>query len=85
MRSNQNNEIDPFEAQLEAVFKPIRPSNNYVQAVRKRINFKAPVEISRRLPEKSALLLVLGGVLSFSLLTLTVARTIFYLLNRSKI
>jgi hypothetical protein len=83
--TNQSDEFNPFEAQLEAAFRPVQPSNKYVQTIRQRISFKAPVEMSRRLSNRSSLLFVLGGVLSFSLLTITVVRTIFYFVNRSKI
>ena len=80
-----NDEINPFEARLEAVLHRVHPSSHYVQAVRKRITFKAPVEVAQRLANPPSLLIILGGVLSVSLLIITAARAIFYLINRSKI
>lgn len=83
--THQTNDFNPFEARLEAAFRPVRPSSKYVQAIRQRINFKAPVEVAQRLADPPSLLLILGGVLSVSLLIITVIRAIFYLTNRSKI
>jgi hypothetical protein len=80
----KTNDINPFEARLEAAFRPVHPSNDFVRTMRQRINFRAPVEVTQRLAEPSTLLLILGGVLSVSLLIITTVRAIFYLTNRSK-
>ena len=82
--TQHTNDFNPFEAQLEAAFRPVRPSSKYVQSLRQRIHAKAPVEVSQRLDDRSSLLLILGGVLSVSLLIITTVRAIFYLANRSK-
>lgn len=74
-----------MENELEAAFHRVRPSKKFVQTVRQRINFKPPVEIAQRLSSPPSMLLILGGVLSVSLLIITVARAIFYLTNRTKI
>jgi hypothetical protein len=77
--------FNPVEAELEAAFHPVRPSTKFVQTVRRRINVKPSVEVSQRLADPPALLLILGGVLSVSLLIITAVRAIFYLTNRAKI
>ena len=77
--------FNPFEARLEAVLHPVHPSSKYVQTLRQRINFKAPVEVAQRLSSPPSMLMILGGVLSVSLLLITIARGVFYLVNRSKI
>ena len=82
--TNNPNEFNPFEARLEAAFRPVRPSNNYVQKLRQRIQFKPPVEVAQRLNDRPSLLLILGGVLSVSLLIITFGRAVFYLTNRSR-
>ncbi len=79
------NDFNLFEARLESVLHPVHPSSKYVQTLRQRINFKAPVEVAQRLASPPSMLMILGGVLSVSLLLITVARAIFYLVNRSKI
>ena len=79
------NEFNPFEARLEAVLHPVHPSSNYVMSLRRRINFKAPVEVAQRLANPPYLLMIFGGMLSVSLLIITVARAVFYMVNRSKI
>lgn len=78
-------DFNPFEARLEAAFLPVQPSRTFVQTMRRRIQFKAPVEVSRRLNDQPSLLVILGGVLSASLLIITAARAFFYLSTRSKI
>jgi len=77
-------DFNPFETRLQAALHPIHPSNAYVQTLRRRINFKPPVEITRRLPNPPSILMILGGVLSVSLLIITAARAFFYLTNRTK-
>lgn len=85
MPTKQITDFDPMEAELEAAFHRVHPSQKFVQTVRRRINFKPSVEIAQRLPAPPSLLLILGGVLSVSLLIITAARAIFYLTNRTKI
>lgn len=84
MGINSNN-TNTFEARLQAALHPVRPSRQYVQAIRRRIQFKAPVEVAERLSNPPSLFYILGGVLSVSLVIITAARAIFYLTNRSKI
>lgn len=78
-------DFNPMEAELEAVLHPVRPSSRLIQTMRQRVNFRPPVEVARRLNDPPSLLLILGGVLSVSLLLITTARAIFYLTSRSKI
>ena len=81
----QEIDFNPFEARLEAALHPVQPSRTFVQTMRRRIQFKAPVEVSRRQNDPPSILLILGGVLSASLLIITAARALFYLTNRTKI
>ena len=83
--SKKTTNFNPMEAELEAVLHPIHPSARLVRTVRQRINFRPPVEVARRLADPPSLLLILGGVLSVSLLIVTGVRAIFYLTNRTKI
>jgi len=83
--TNKISNFNPFEAQLEAAFRPVHPSSKYVQAMRQRINFKAPVEVAKRLSSPLSMIYILGGVLSVSLLIITTARAFFYFTHRSRI
>lgn len=87
MPTKKRTDFNPVEAELEAAFHPVRPSTKFVQTVRRRINFKPSVEVAvaQRLADPPTLLLILGGVLSASLLIITAVRAIFYLTNRAKI
>jgi hypothetical protein len=77
-------DFNPVEAELEAAFHPIHPSTKFVQTIRHRIKARPSIEVSQRLASPSSVLFVLGGVLSVSLLIVTVVRAIFYLTNRAK-
>jgi hypothetical protein len=83
MPTHHKDDLNPMEAELEAAFRPVRPSPKFIQTVRRRITVKPPVEISQRLADPPALLLILGSVLFVSLLIITVARALFYLTNRA--
>ncbi len=85
MPAQKPTDFNPFEAELTAAFHPVRPSTKFVQTVRHRIDFTPSVEVSQRLPDTPTILLVLGGVLSVSLLIITAVRAIFYLSNRAKV
>jgi len=74
----------PMEAQLENLLRPIRPSKKFAQTVRQRIHFSPSVKLADKSPQTRHILLVLGGVLSASLLIITLVRAVFYLTNRSR-
>lgn len=83
--SKKTPDFNPVEAELQAAFHPVHPSARLVQTMRQRINFHPPLEVTQRLNDQPSLLMILGGVLSFSLVLITVVRALFYLTNRSKI
>ncbi len=84
MPAKKRTDFQPVEAELEAAFHPVRPSARFVQTVRHRIAIRPSVEVAQRLADTPTLLLILGGVLSVSLLIITAVRAIFYLTNRAK-
>ncbi len=73
-----------MEAQLQGLLRPIQPSQKFVQTVRQRIRFSPRVSLAEKPPEVRRFLVILGGVLSVSLLLITGVRAIFYLVNRSR-
>jgi hypothetical protein len=85
MPAKEPTNFNPVEAALTASFHRVRPSTKFVQTIRHRIDVKPSVEVAQRLDDPPTLLLILGGVLSVSLLIITAARAIFYLTNRTKI
>ena len=85
MSAQKITDFNPVEAELAAAFHPVRPSTKFVQTVRRRINLNPSVDVAQRLADPPTMLLILGGVLSVSLLIITVVRAIFYLTNRTKI
>lgn len=85
MPAKEPTNFNPVEAALTASLHRVRPSTKFVQTVRHRIEVKPSVEVAQRLADPPALLVILGGVLSVSLLIITAVRAIFYLTNRTKI
>ncbi len=73
-----------MESQLQELLRPIQPSQKFVQTIRQRIQFLPRVSLAEKPPEVRRFLLILGGVLSVSLLLITGVRAIFYLVNRSR-
>lgn len=81
---NAANSFGPVETQLQNLLRPIQPSQKFVQTVRQRIRFSPRVRLADKSPEVRRFLVILGGVLSVSLLLITGVRAIFYLVNRSR-
>ncbi len=73
-----------MEAQLQDLLRPVQPSPKFVQTIRQRIHFSPRVSLSEKSPKVRRFLMILGGVLSASLLLITAVRAIFYLVNRSR-
>ncbi len=74
----------PMEAQLQDILRPIQPSQKFVQTIRQRIRFSPRASLADKSPQVRRFLVILGGVLSLSLLLITGVRAIFYLVNRSR-
>lgn len=83
---NEKKFVDPHEVEdrLEQAFRPVRPSRKFVQKVRGRIHLAPPVVVAERLNNTPRILLLIGGVLSVSLLVATGVRALFYLMNKSR-
>ena len=86
--SNSNNpdlpeeRLDAIEAHLAGTLKPVAPRKDYVQGLRGRIHLPPRGEIEYRLHDWRTLLLVFGGVLSGTLVIITVARAFYHLFGR---
>lgn len=75
-----------MEARLEKAFRPVRPSQTFVQTVRGRIGRLAPpVVVASRFDDSSHFLLLVGGAISAALLLVAGVRALFYMLNKSKV
>lgn len=77
--------VSSIEFRLEKAFQRVRPSRTFVDTVRGHLQNPRPQVVVEHLPHRRrTVLMAFGGVLSVSLLILTLARVIFYLLGRSK-
>jgi len=74
-----------MEARLERAFRPVRPSQTFVRTVRSRIGrLTPPVVVASHLDDSSHFLILVGGVISATLLLVAGVRALFYVLNKSK-
>ena len=74
-----------LESRLAGTLKPIQPSNDVIQRLREQIRFPSPEEIQMRLKDWKRMFVVLGGVMSGLLITITIARALFHLFGRKHI
>ncbi|PKN91454.1 MAG: hypothetical protein CVU44_19035 [Chloroflexi bacterium HGW-Chloroflexi-6] len=74
-----------IESRLSQALLRVTPSHAFVNTVRGRIQDSAPQVMVEKFSERrKAVLFTLGGVLSASLLILTLARVAYYLIGRSR-
>jgi uncharacterized membrane protein YedE/YeeE len=74
--------LSALETHLAGMLRPVAPSRELLQRLRRRIRFPQRDEIAGRLRDWQTLMLVLGGVISGALVIVTVARAIFHLVGR---
>lgn len=74
--------LDDLEAHLAGTLRPVAPRQDFVQRLRGRIRIPPREEIAFRLQNWQRLFLVIGGVISGTLILLTLARALFHLFGR---
>lgn len=72
------NDIDALESTLSAFLAPVRPSRQYIDKIRTRIQRRPTIEMSQPERERQYAAAAIGGVLGAGLLILTIARALFY-------
>ncbi len=77
--------LDAIEAHLAGMLRPVSPPRELIQRLRARIRIPQRAEIVVRVRDWQTLMLVLGGVLSGTLMILTVARALFHLVGRRNV
>jgi hypothetical protein len=75
---------DEMENRLANVLRRVEPPRKFVQSMRSRINFAPSVTVAKRLHDTRYMFLMVGGVLTASVLVATVVRALFYLVNKSR-
>lgn len=83
--TSSESELESLEAHLAGTLKPVAPPKGFVHRLRGRIHIPQREEIAVRLRDWQTLLLVLGGVVSGTLIVLTVARALFHLWGRRNV
>ncbi len=74
--------FESIEAYLAETLMRVQPSKEMIHRLRGRLHFPQREQIAVRLREWQSLLVVLGGVMSGLLLTITVARAFFHFFER---
>ncbi len=80
--SSETSKLDNLEAHLAGTLKRVTPRRDFVRGLRGRIHIPPREEIAFRLHDWERLFLVFGGVISGTLVILTVARALFHLFGR---
>jgi hypothetical protein len=75
-------DIQVLEAHLAGTLKPVAPSKEIVQRVNLRIQMPNREKVTMYLPDWTRLFLVFSGVISGTLLFITLARALYYLAGR---
>ena len=78
-------QIEALEAHLAGTLRPVTPPIEVVDRLRQRIGFPDSQEIVLRLRDWQTMFLVLGGVMSGMIVTLTIARALYYIIGRRQI
>jgi len=81
-RTKSEEQLYALEEHLAGALQPFTPSQELVARLRERIHFPQTQEIVFRLGNWRRLFLVYGGVMSGLLVTITVARALFYFVSR---
>ena len=83
-KSTQTPEADIqfLEAHLAGTLKPVAPTKEIVQRLKRRIQLPNREKITAGFSNWNRLFFVFGGVLSGMLLVITVARVLYYLAGR---
>jgi hypothetical protein len=81
-RTLSNDQIDALEAHLAGTLRPVVPPMDVVQRLRERMSSLQPEVIVSRLRDWQRMFVVLGSVMSGLLVTITVARALYYLVGR---
>jgi hypothetical protein len=82
---NTPENLTSLEAHLARTLRPITPPKDIVQRLRERIRLPERDEIITRLQDWNRLFLVFASVMSGMMLLITVARALYFLVERRKI
>lgn len=82
LTTSPDDRFGAIEAHLAGTLRPIAPRKDFVKHLRSRIHLPESGEIAIRLHDWRTLLLVFGGVLSGTLMIITVARALYHLFGR---
>lgn len=86
----RKNELTPeqqayLESHLSGTLQPVTPPKDFARRLRGRMRFPDRSVIVNRLRDWNRLFLVFGGVMSGVLLVITIARGLFYLIERKRV
>ena len=74
--------LDAIESHLAGTLKPVAPSKAFVQRLRARVQLPPRSELAFRFGDWRRWFFVFGGVISGTLVIITVARAMFHLFGK---
>jgi hypothetical protein len=84
MSTKMTEQYEEMETRLANALRHVEPPRKLVQTMRNRVNFAPPVTVAKRLHDTRYMVLLLGGVLTASLVVASVVRALFYLVNKAR-
>jgi hypothetical protein len=77
-------QLNDLEAHLAGTLKRITPRRDFVHRLRRYMHFPPRQEIATRLQDWRRLFIVFGGVVSGTLIVITIARALYHLFGRKQ-
>ncbi len=78
---DKTNQIETY---LDTAMRTVRPPEDVMQRLRKRIGTLEPHIIAKRLSNWEFFLIIIGCVMSVAMVIVTIARALFYFFGRGK-
>ncbi len=73
-----------IESYLDSAMKTVRPPEDVMQRLRKKIGSLEPHYIAKRLSNWEFWLIIVGSVMSVAMVILTITRALFYFFGRRR-
>ena len=81
---SKSEDTNQIEAYLDNAMRSVRPPEDVMQRLRKKIGQLEPHVIAKRLSNWEFTLIIIGSVMSAAMVIVTIARALYYMFGRSE-